>query len=156
MSDADTRARYYVIYDQSCAFCRRSVDRISRLDHAHRFSFVPSQAPDLLQRFPVLSDQDLSAGLRVVVPDGRALAGADAVFQIARRLTRTAWFAWIYRVPGVRWLARRVYSWVAARRHSVAADCDAACRTVESSASSAGVSAPVTDEYPDPSCGSGK
>jgi len=128
LATAGTSEPVHVIYDGECAFCRRSVERIRRLDRRDRFEYVPSQSPDLLARFPQLARHDLNSGMRVVLPGGTAHAGADAVYQIARRLPRTAWFAWLYRVPGARWLARRAYAWVAARRHRFALQCDDSCR----------------------------
>lgn len=111
------RPRCTVIYDAECAYCRAQVDRMRRGDRGGEFEFVPSKAPELPERFPQLTGADLNTGLRMVEPGGKVHVGADAVYRISRRLRGTCWFAWLYRVPGIHWLARRTYARIAARRH---------------------------------------
>lgn len=94
------------------------------MDRAGRFELVPRQSPDLDQRFPQLATSDFNTGMRFVAPDGAVSVGADAVYEIARRLPRTRWIAWLYRVPIVHAIARAVYAWIAANRYKLAGRCD--------------------------------
>ncbi len=55
-------------------------------------------------------------GPQLVLPDGRVLAGADAVPEILRRIPRWRWLAGLLALPPVRSLSRRVYRWVADNR----------------------------------------
>ena len=61
----------------------------------------------------------LAGAMHLVLPppDGRVLSGADAVPELLQRLPGKGWLAWGFRIPGVRPIARRVYAWIARRRH---------------------------------------
>ena len=54
--------------------------------------------------------------MQLVLPDGRMLAGADAVPELLRRIRGWGWVASIFGLPPVRPVARRVYAWVARYR----------------------------------------
>lgn len=59
----------------------------------------------------------LAAAMHLIVPGGRVYAGADAVPQLLRLFPGKRWLAPFFGVPGVLPLARRVYAWIAVRRH---------------------------------------
>jgi predicted DCC family thiol-disulfide oxidoreductase YuxK len=100
------------------------------MDRAGLFELVPRQAPDVERRFPQLATSDFNTGMRFVAPDGAVSVGADAVYEIARRLPRTRWIAWLYRVPVLHAVARAMYKWIAANRYRLAGRCDTgACET---------------------------
>lgn len=108
--------RCVVVYDGQCPFCTRGMERIRRRDRRRCFTFLPSQTPDLLVRYPGLAQQDVSSGLRVILPTGEVCVGADAVYEISRRLPGWRWIAWLYRVPPLKTVARWCYHWTAANR----------------------------------------
>ena len=108
-----------IIYDGICSLCQRQVARIRRFDGRRVFDYVARQSPDLLARFPQLANEEFSTGMRLVHRDGRVAVGADAVYEIARRLSLTRWVAWLYRVPGLHALARRIYAHIAANRYRI-------------------------------------
>jgi len=112
-----------VAYDDQCAFCRARMRAIRTWDRDGRCRFIAIRDPDLLVRFPQLRGTELTDGLRVILPDGQIRVGADAVHAIALRLPAIRWLAPIYRVPGVRALARRTYAWIAAHRHALGRSC---------------------------------
>jgi predicted DCC family thiol-disulfide oxidoreductase YuxK len=118
-----------IIYDGACPFCLKQVARIQRRDPGRIFEYVPRQTPGLEQRYPRLAEGEFITGMRLVHPDGRISVGADAVYGIARRLRPWRYAAWLYRVPGLRQLARAAYAWVAANRQRLGRSCDdGACR----------------------------
>jgi len=119
--------RCTIVYDGQCRFCQRQMAWITRRDRGGAFEFIPSQTPGLLERFPTLAGEDFNTGLRVVLPDSDLRKGADAVYEIARRLPRWRRIAWVYRLPGVRQLSRVIYGWIAARRYTLAGRCDQSC-----------------------------
>ncbi len=119
--------RATLVYDGTCRFCRSQIDFIRRSDRENSFTFVPAQSPDLLSRFPVLKREELASGLRLIDAGGTVFRGADAVHEIARRLTGWRRLAWLYRVPGLRQIFRAVYRWIAARRYRLAGPCDQTC-----------------------------
>jgi predicted DCC family thiol-disulfide oxidoreductase YuxK len=113
-----------VIYDGACAFCRKQAARIRAWDTRGRFELVARQTPGLEERFPKLAQADFNTGMRVVLRSGEIPVGADAAYEIARGLPRTRWFAWIYRVPGLKQIARGAYGWVAANRYRLSGKCE--------------------------------
>jgi predicted DCC family thiol-disulfide oxidoreductase YuxK len=115
--------RNVVVYDGECPFCCEQVARIRQRDRAGRFEFVARQAPGITERFPALAEGDFNTGMRLVRPDGRIYVGADAVYEIARRLPRWRWFAWLYRIPGIHALCRWIYAWIAANRLRLGRTC---------------------------------
>ena len=119
-----------VVYDGACSFCQRSIEHIRRRAPAGAFRYVPFQDPALLEELPQLRGADMEEGLRFVTPDGTVHTAADAVFQIASRLPFYRRLSWLYRVPGLRGVARAAYAWVARRRMGLGRSCapDDACR----------------------------
>jgi len=113
-----------VVYDGECAFCRGQIARIRRWDRLGLFEYLPRQTPGITDRFPALAHQDFNTGMRLILPDQTIRVGADAVHEIARRLPRWRWLAWLYRIPGLHALARAAYAWVAAHRQSLGPRCD--------------------------------
>ncbi len=118
-----------IVYDGQCRFCQKQVERIRRWDSRSRFEYVPRQTPGLDERFPQLAQGDFNTGMRLIGEAGSVYVGADAVYQIATRLPRSRWIAWVYRVPVLHQLARGLYAWVAKNRQSLGGSCeDGACQ----------------------------
>ena len=90
---------------------------------------LPSQLPGTTQRFGI-SRQDLDRAAWTVDRRGRKLAGAAAVTRTLEALGGP-WqtLAALLRLPGVAWLTKRAYAWVAAHRRqfrwlAVTPECD--------------------------------
>jgi predicted DCC family thiol-disulfide oxidoreductase YuxK len=81
------------------------------------FEIAAAGDSDLVARFPELDTLANAKGMRLVTPDGHVHIGADAVYEITRRLPRWRRVAWIYRIPGLRQVCRAAYSLVARNRH---------------------------------------
>jgi predicted DCC family thiol-disulfide oxidoreductase YuxK len=112
---ADTRTPT-LIYDGECGICRQAVDRIRRWDREQVLQYVPFQDEARVARFGI-GLPALAAAMHLIVPSGRVYAGADAAPEILRMLPGKRWLAPVFRIPGVMPLARRIYAWIAARRH---------------------------------------
>ena len=104
-----------VYYDESCAFCQALRRRLTRLQRKgttvewRHFEDAPACG---------LDGHDCSDSMKVKMPDGRLLEG----FYAARYLmgvTRLRWLKPILFVPGVPWVGRRVYAWVARNRYRI-------------------------------------
>jgi predicted DCC family thiol-disulfide oxidoreductase YuxK len=115
--------RATLIYDGACGFCSEVGRALARRDAAGALELIPLGHPDVARRWPALSPEALDRAMHLVLPDGRILAGADAVPEILRRLPRWRHAAWLFRVPGVPAVARRVYGMIARNRHRLG------CRT---------------------------
>ena len=108
--------RATLIYDGECDFCRESVAIVSRWDRERRVTLIPFQEQARVAAFQIPLPA-LAAAMHLVLPDGRVLAGADAAADLLRLLPGKRWVAHLFGVPGVLPLARRVYGWIARRRH---------------------------------------
>jgi predicted DCC family thiol-disulfide oxidoreductase YuxK len=117
-------ARPVVVYDGECPFCRKQIARIRCRDTSEQFEYVPRQNPTLIDRFPALGKSDFNTGMRLVLPCGQIHVGADAVYEIARRLPFWRWVAWLYRVPILGTVSRATYGWIAANRQRLGTSCD--------------------------------
>jgi predicted DCC family thiol-disulfide oxidoreductase YuxK len=104
-----------LIYDGECGFCRRTVDWVRRRDREHRLVLLPFQDEDRVARLGIPLPA-LAAAMHLVRPDGRVFVGADAAPEILRLLPGGRVPAWLFRVPGVLPVARRVYGWIARQR----------------------------------------
>src|SRR5205807_4066745 len=106
-----------LIYDGECGFCREAADLVRRWDRERRIALVPFQDQARVAAFGIPLPA-LAAAMHLVLPppDGRVLAGADAAPEILRLLPRWRWLAGVFRVPGVRPVARRLYGWIARQR----------------------------------------
>src|SRR5712691_1944462 len=100
-----------LIYDGDCGFCRRSVDLLRRWDREQRVELVPFQDQARVAAYGIPLPA-LAAAMHLVLPDARVFAGADAVPVILRLLPGKRWLAWVFGVPGVPPVARRVYAWI--------------------------------------------
>ena len=102
-----------VVYDGHCRLCVGSVERLKRWATADRLRFVALQDPEAKVLLPGKSDAELQGEMHVVEA-GRAYAGADGWYRLARfGPLWTAWVAWV--TP--RFLARPVYAWIARNRY---------------------------------------
>ncbi|RIK66707.1 MAG: DUF393 domain-containing protein [Planctomycetota bacterium] len=116
-----------MIYDGACGFCRARAADILRRDRNHCLRFATWQDADLAGRFPAAADLPRNEGLGFVRADGRVVIGADAVYEVYRRLPGWRWLAWLYRVPGLNTLCRRMYRWFAANRHRLGPSATTGC-----------------------------
>ena len=106
-----------LIYDGECAACRASALWIMRLAlSGGALEILPWRSAPRRARFPQISDAMCATAMRLVLPDGRVLAEADAVPELLRRIRGLGWLAAVFALPGARPLARRVYAWIAKNR----------------------------------------
>ena len=110
------RAAPTLIYDGECGICQHAVTLLRRWDREHVLSYVPFQDSAAVARFEIALPA-LAAAMHLVFPDARVYAGADAVPELLRLFPGKRWLVPLFRIPGVLPIARRVYAWVAGRRH---------------------------------------
>ncbi|MEJ2539972.1 MAG: DUF393 domain-containing protein [Gemmatimonadota bacterium] len=105
-----------VIFDGDCGMCRRWVRRLEAWDRDGVLETIPYQDPSVTDRFPWIPPDALREAVQVVAPDGRTWSGAGAAERLAHILPGGRPLAWLFRIPGVRGVADRVYRWVAVNR----------------------------------------
>jgi predicted DCC family thiol-disulfide oxidoreductase YuxK len=113
---AADRADATLIYDGECRVCRQAVKLLRRWDREHVLHFVPFQDGGRVAQFGIALPA-LAAAMHLILPDWRVYAGADAIPELLRFFPGKRWLAPLFRVPGVLPIARRIYAWIARRRH---------------------------------------
>jgi predicted DCC family thiol-disulfide oxidoreductase YuxK len=106
-----------LIYDAECPMCRASAMWLMRLALSRRaLEILPCRSSARVARYPQISETACLTAMQLVLPDGRILAGADAVPELLRRIRGLGWLAAFFALPGMRPLARLVYGWIARNR----------------------------------------
>jgi len=106
-----------VLYDGACGLCRTSVARVRRMDPGGRIELVDLHAPDIATRFPQVDREEAMRWMQAVDRGGRVYFGADAWARIGLVLPGWKLVAWLLLVPGIHFVARQVYAWVARNRY---------------------------------------
>jgi len=106
-----------VLFDGSCTLCRASANRVRRLDARGRIELLDLHDPSATQRFPQINREEALKWMQVVDPQGRVYSGADAWARIGELLPGWNLLAWILQIPGIRWLAAKVYALIARNRY---------------------------------------
>ncbi len=112
--------RPVLIYDGECAFCRRWVRRLARLDRRDAIVLMERQ-DEAASATAGRSPDELRLAAHLVRPDGAVFAGAAAVREAVRWLRGGRLVTAATALPGVMPVAERVYAWVARRWGPVAA-----------------------------------
>jgi predicted DCC family thiol-disulfide oxidoreductase YuxK len=108
-------AKPILVYDGECPFCRLWVGQWQR-HSADRIIYAPFQ--EVHTSFPEIPRKEFARSVYLILPDGTAYQGAEAVFQLLARSSRLGRASlWLYHhVPGFGRIAEWCYSFVAARR----------------------------------------
>ena len=109
-------ARAQVLYDGQCAFCRKSVALLRRLDWLGRLTYVDARGPSRLPPGASLDPARLLEEMHVLTPERRVYHGFAALRWLAWRLPLLWALAPLLYIPGVPALGQRLYLWVARNR----------------------------------------
>jgi predicted DCC family thiol-disulfide oxidoreductase YuxK len=112
---------FILIYDGTCPLCLHAVAWLSARLEPDRIRFVPCDSEERRQRAPSISEAVCLEAVHLVKPDGTVLRGAEALPALLRNLRRWRYLAPFFAVPGVLWLAERLYRIIARRRHALSA-----------------------------------
>jgi predicted DCC family thiol-disulfide oxidoreductase YuxK len=123
----DRSARYVVLYDGDCGFCTRWRDRLSPRDRDGRVEWLSVHDPSVSSRFPDLDRDDAMRQMYVFAPDGKLHKGSEGWRELFEVLHGLSWLAALYRIPGVPFLIRHLYRFIARRRYSLSCS-GAGCR----------------------------
>jgi predicted DCC family thiol-disulfide oxidoreductase YuxK len=106
-----------VLYDGHCAFCTASAERARRFDTHGRVEFLDLHDLTVPRRFPQVDPDLAMRWMQAVDTRGRVFSGVDAWARIGLLLPGWNLVAWVLFVPGVHWVASRVYRWIARNRY---------------------------------------
>jgi predicted DCC family thiol-disulfide oxidoreductase YuxK len=112
----------WVLYDDSCGFCRRWVPFWANTLRKRGFAIAPLQSEWVVQALSV-PREDLLFDLRLLLADGEQVRGADVYRHVIRRI----WWAYPLYLLSVAPLLRLVFDWAyrtfANNRHRVSRAC---------------------------------
>jgi predicted DCC family thiol-disulfide oxidoreductase YuxK len=101
VSPRDAPEADILIFDGHCRFCLAQVRRIQACDGGHRIAFLSLHAPEVAERWPELSHDELMAHMVLIDHgSGRKHSGAAAFRFLTRRLPRLWLLAPLMHFPG--------------------------------------------------------
>jgi predicted DCC family thiol-disulfide oxidoreductase YuxK len=106
-----------VLYDDECPMCTFQMKVLTWLDWFHTVELVPLSSAEAQRVAPQLQREQLLEAIHCISQRGRIYRGARAIRFLGLRmplLVPLAFFLWI---PGVIWIAERVYMWISRNRH---------------------------------------
>lgn len=98
--------RGYVLYDDSCGFCRRWIPFWGPTLLRRGFAIAPLQADWVRERLGVSHDE-LVEDLRLLLADGQLVRGADVYRYVLRRI----WWAYPLYLFAVAPVGRQAFNW---------------------------------------------
>jgi predicted DCC family thiol-disulfide oxidoreductase YuxK len=108
-----------ILFDGECSLCTAQAGRLEVLAR-QRVRAMPLQnmpLQNLATADPRLTRAELMREIKLLMPDGRVFGGAEAIAQLAIQGRPVMGKAFqLYYLPGIRWLADRVYASVARHR----------------------------------------
>ena len=119
-------AKIIVMYDADCAFCRRSVDLFRQWDKRGILRFVACASDERVKFFPFVREEECMGALQAIFSDGSRKSGFDAVAYVMRNLSgwRGALGFLLVHAPGLPFIGRIIYKWIAKNRYKIKCDDD--------------------------------
>ena len=108
---------YIILYDDQCPLCTFQMKVLTWLDWINVVQLMPLSHLEAAIIAPQLSRADLLEAIHCVTPERRIYRGARCIRFVGLRmplLVPVALFLWL---PGVIWIAEKVYAWVSRNRH---------------------------------------
>lgn len=121
--------QHLVLYDAECPLCVFQMRLLTWLDWFNALALVPLTDPRAQQAAPQLDREQLLAAMHCVRKDGRIFRGARCIRFVGMRLPFLIPVALILWVPGVIWIAEKVYDLVSRNRRTLSRlfGCKEAC-----------------------------
>lgn len=121
-----------VLYDGNCPLCRRGVRILKRLDWLERLAYLNCRdTAHLPPCAEPLVPEKLVEQMHLVTPDRKRVRVGFAAFRwMAWRLPLTVPVSPLLSLPGVPWLGRKAYLWVAKNRFDLVPCDDGGCRVL--------------------------
>jgi alginate O-acetyltransferase complex protein AlgI len=124
ITDNDVKdLRDWVLFDGTCALCTASARFFHYTLNRHGFALAPLQTPWVRERLGLREGQP-PVEMRLLLANGEAPGGADAILEIARRF----WWGWplffFAKLPGIKPMLRAGYRAIAANRYCTNGICN--------------------------------
>ncbi len=110
-------AAHIVLYDDACPMCTFQMRVLTWLDWFNGIGLLPLSDARAAVVAPGLGREALLEAIHCVAKDGKIYRGARCIRFVGMRmplLVPVALFLWL---PGVIWVAEKIYLWVSRNRH---------------------------------------
>lgn len=123
------QSQHIVLYDSDCPLCTFQMKTLTWLDWCNVLRLVPIADVRAASMVPHLTREDLLEAIHCVATNGRIHRGARCIRFVGMRmplLLPVALFLWL---PGVIWIAEKIYMWISRNRHLLSRvfGCKGAC-----------------------------
>jgi len=108
--------QHLVLYDGDCPLCIFQMRVLTWLDWCNTLALIPLTDPRAQQAAPQLDREQLLAAMHCVTRDGRIHRGARCIRFVGMRLPLLFPLALLLWVPGVIWIAEKIYNLIARNR----------------------------------------
>ncbi len=115
--NSDRTATHIVLYDGDCPMCAFQMRVLTWLDWFNTVSLVSIADPRAQAVAPTLTREDLLEAIHCVTAEGRIHRGARCIRFVGMRMPLLVILALILWIPGVIWVAEKIYMWVSRNRH---------------------------------------
>jgi predicted DCC family thiol-disulfide oxidoreductase YuxK len=112
-----SRGTHFVLYDDQCPMCTFQIRVVSWLDWFNVTTLLPMSDSRVKEVAPSLTPEALSAAIHCVTPTGRIYRGARCIRFMGMRMPLLVPLALILWIPGVIWIAEKIYAWVSRNRY---------------------------------------
>lgn len=110
-------AELTVLYDGACNLCRSGAARVRHMDAHGLIELLDLHDANVAARFPQINAEEAMRLMQAIDTRGRVYSGADAWARIGLTLPGWKLIAWLIQVPGIHFIAKRIYGWVARNRY---------------------------------------
>jgi predicted DCC family thiol-disulfide oxidoreductase YuxK len=105
-----------MVWDGDCNFCRFWILRLHRRTR-EGVEYVEYQNPRIRELAAEISREQFEEAVQLILPDGRVLSGAEAIFVVLANYGNLHWpLAMFRRVPGAAAVANLGYRFIASHR----------------------------------------
>ncbi len=106
-----------VLYDDQCPMCTFQMRVLTWLDWFDVTTLLPMSDPRVAEVAPTLTREDLAAAIHCVARNGRIYRGARCLRYVGLRMPLLFPVALVLWIPGVIWIAEKIYQWVSRNRY---------------------------------------
>lgn len=111
------RKKHRLIYDDECAMCTFQMRVLTWLDWFNLVQLIPASDPQSLKMAPGLTHEKLMEEIHCVKTNEAVLRGARALRFLGMRMPLLIPFSLFMWVPGVIWVAEKVYALISRNRY---------------------------------------
>lgn len=109
--------RHIVLYDSECSLCTFQMRMLTWLDWFHVVRLLPIADPEVARVAPTLTREALLEAIHCLATDGTIYRGARCIRFVGLRMPLLVPLALVLWLPGVIWIAERIYMWISRNRY---------------------------------------